>query len=368
MLMVNQKKLKELSLQEKTLAIQKYYHDKQLTIMRLNDSQGVNLTRSFYKKGIIQNVAYKIKKDATVLDLSSLTMNKTEHINYFLDGNLSLEQVKLSQQYSAVEATKKVMRDFHLPSVLGNIANIYKINYQIESGDDRIFITSTLANSKESIIIYSSGVNNLMRSVGSNPFSIRYDYKTRSIRPNFHYALKKASNPDILNDVLLQIEYNLYKLKKINPNSIILVLNAPCPATFESPELLPFKKLISDYNKGLKKISEKLNVNIINIEEMSPKVFHFDQQGNNEVVNVIIETLYQKLIHNQKKENLKQQVDMPNNIDRIIKSLLADYYEVIYQARNLSGYDKKRVLQIAKEHETERKVMNKVKQKSKKHM
>lgn len=369
--MVNSKKLKELSLQEKTVVLQKYYQNKQLTIMGLNDSQGVNLTKTFYKKGIIHNVAYKIKKDATVLDLSSLTMNKTEHINYFLDGNISLEQVKLSQQYSAVEAAKKALRDFHLPSVFGNAANIYKINYHVEPGDDRIFVTNALANAKDSIVIYSSGVNNLMRSVGNNPFRIRYDYKTRSRRPNFDYTLKKTANSNVLNDVLSQVEDNLYKLKSINPNSIIMVLNAPCPTTFDSPALLPFKTLISNYNQGLKEIAEKLDLNIINIEDMSPKVFHFDQQGNNEVVNVIIETLYHELIHDQKEKNteyLNKYKNIPNNIDTIIASLYDDYDKVIDQSKNLSGYDKKRELQIAKEHETEIKIMKKVKAKTKKHM
>lgn len=37
-------------------------------------------------------------------------MNKTEHIDYFLNSNLSLEEIKLSQVYSVISALEKLRK------------------------------------------------------------------------------------------------------------------------------------------------------------------------------------------------------------------------------------------------------------------
>ena len=51
-------------------------------------------------------------------------------------------------------------------------------------------------------MIYSSGVNDLMREVGANPFGIKGDYKARDIKPNYYYTLEKTSNPETLKKVM----------------------------------------------------------------------------------------------------------------------------------------------------------------------
>lgn len=90
--------------------------------MGLNDSQGVNTTSTFFKKGLLEYLAAALTSDELtpeVINAFSLTMNKTEHIDYFLKNNLSLEEIKLSQIYSVVSALEKVMSDIGLPKFLG---------------------------------------------------------------------------------------------------------------------------------------------------------------------------------------------------------------------------------------------------------
>ena len=172
-----------------------YYKEKELLIIGLNDSQGVNTTSTFFKKGLLEYLAASLttkELTPTVINAFSLTMNKTEHIDYFLQNNLSLEEIKLSQIYSVVSALEKVMADMKLPKFLGQVGNLYRLIYTSKEGDEQIKITSSLSKALEIVLIYSSGVNDLMREVGANPFSIKSIYKARDQKPNYYYTLEKT--------------------------------------------------------------------------------------------------------------------------------------------------------------------------------
>lgn len=116
---------------EKIKQLIDYYKKDGLVIVGLNNSQGVDTT-SFFKKGVLEFLASALtSKDCSpmVIDAFSLLINKTEHIDYMLDSNLTLEEIKLSQVYSAVEAFRKTMSDMHFPKALGNLGYIYKLLY-----------------------------------------------------------------------------------------------------------------------------------------------------------------------------------------------------------------------------------------------
>ena len=84
---------------EKIEKLIQHYKDNGLLIVGLNDSQGVNTTSTFFKKGLLEYLAAALTSEELtpeVINAFSLTMNKTEHIDYFLKNNLSLEEIKLS--------------------------------------------------------------------------------------------------------------------------------------------------------------------------------------------------------------------------------------------------------------------------------
>lgn len=150
-----------------------YYQNKGLLIVGLNDCQGVNTTSTFFKKGLLEYLANALTSDQLtpeVINAFSLTMNKTEHIDYFLKHNLSLEEIKLSQIYSVVSALEKVMTDIGLPKILGKVGNAYRLIYTPQKGNQNIHIATSLKQTKEPIMVYSSVVNDL---VGVNPFGIK---------------------------------------------------------------------------------------------------------------------------------------------------------------------------------------------------
>ena len=88
----------------------KDYYKEGLTIVGLNDSQGVNTTSTFFRKGLLEYLSSKlttVELEPLVINAFSPFMNKTEHIDYFLKANLSLEEIKLSRTYGVVAALEK---------------------------------------------------------------------------------------------------------------------------------------------------------------------------------------------------------------------------------------------------------------------
>lgn len=126
---------------EKIEKLVQYYKDKGLLIVGLNDSQGVNTTSTFFKKGLLEYLANALTNEELtpeVIDAFSLSMNKTEHLNYFLINNLSLEEIKLSQIYGVFSALEKIMTDIGLPKFLGKVGNAYRLIYTPKKGDEKI--------------------------------------------------------------------------------------------------------------------------------------------------------------------------------------------------------------------------------------
>lgn len=245
--------------------LREYYKNKDLTIIGLNDSQGVNTTTTFFKKGLLEYLALALTTDdlnPTVINAFSLLMNKTEHIDYFLENNLSLEEIKLSQIYSVVSALEKVMRDVHLPQLLGKVGNLYKLIYQIDEKDKDLRIASELQRVSEPVLIYSSGVNDLMREIHNNPFTIKKDYQNRNKTPNFYYTLEKSQDSRVLNKVIENIQRNIENILKINHRTDIYTLGAYVPVSLQVEEMNIFKELIIKYNELLSGICKEYNLTV----------------------------------------------------------------------------------------------------------
>lgn len=350
-----------------------YYKEKGLTIIGLNDSQGVNVTSTFFKKGLLEYIASMLKSDdldPKVINAFSLLMNKTEHIDYFLDNNLSLEEIKLSQVYSYVEAIKKVMSDIHLPEALGNVGYVSKLVYRQNSNDNNIHIATSLRLAKEPTVIYSSGVNNLMREVGNNPFAIKKDYQNRNITPNYDYTVEKAKNPATLDTVLNGIDKNFENILSINGNTDIYTLGAYEPKSFESEGMNVFRDLVCQYNERLERLCKRYNITFINTEEIGKKYnqsemnFHISSQGHNALANYILEKMYERKIENPTsciKVDQKKRINLTREgATGIISKVNIDYSAAILRSCELSGYAKLRELEQAKEHEREKEVFEKV--------
>lgn len=368
---------KIISSEEKIKKLAEYYKEKGLLILGLNDSQGVNTTPTFFRKGLLEYLAKTLTTEELtprVINAFSLLMNKTEHIDYFLKSNLSLEEIKLSQVYSVVSAFEKVMTDIGLPKSIGQVGNIYRAIYTHKEDDENIFIGNSLYIAQEPTVIYSSGVNNLMREVGNNPFAISKDYKKRFETPNYNYTLEKANNPEVLNKVISGIDKNFETILSINDQADIYALGAYVPKSLQSKEMNIFRDLIIRYNEQLQSLCKSYHMTFINTEEIgknfnnSQANFHISTAGHNNLANHILGHMYQNKItsSSEKKTMVPKECEITNRGPLgIIESTKADYYDSCNRMQFLEGYEKERELKIACEHQRETEVFQKVLAKTK---
>ena len=357
---------------EKIQKLIQYYKDNGLLIVGLNDSQGVNTTSTFFKKGLLEYLAFALTSEEltpNVISAFSLTMNKTEHIDYFLKNNLSLEEIKLSQIYSAISALEKVMTDIGLPRFLGKAGNIYRLVYSPRKDDEKINISTLLKESQEPGVVYSSGINDLMREVGTNPFGIKGDYKAREKKPNYYYALEKTNNPETLNKVMDAMRKNYDTILGINSKTDIYTLGAYIPKSLQSEEMDIFRDLIIAYNEKLTNLCKQYNITFIDTEEVGKKYnnsesnFHISTAGHTALANYILGCMYHnkfEVKNSTERKNISP-IEITNKGSKgVIESILYDYEQSCKAAKELSGYASERELSIANEHRRETEIFQKV--------
>lgn len=364
--------------EEKIDRLVEYYKDNGLLIVGLNDSQGVNTTSTFFKKGLLEYLAASLTSDGLkpeVINAFSLTMNKTEHIDYFLKNNLSVKDIKLSQIYSVISALEKVMTDIGLPKSLGQIGNAYRLIYTPEPDDGKIKLSTSLKQAYEPVVIYSSGVNDLMREVGANPFSIKKSYKEKDNKPNYYYTLDKVKDKETLNKVMDSIERNYNTILGINSNADIYTLGAYVPRSLQNEKMDIFRKLIIAYNERLIKLCREYKITYVNTEVIgklynkSSNNFHISTEGHDTLANYILRHMYYNKFGLNKKirtEHFSQTEITNNGLEGIINDILCDYNQSIMNSESLTGYSKERQLAIAEEHKREMKICQKVLEKRKK--
>ncbi len=357
---------------EKIEKLVQYYKDKGLLIVGLNDSQGVNTTSTFFKKGLLEYLAAALTSDELVpevINVFSLTMNKTEHIDYFLKNNLSLEEIKLSQIYSAVSALEKVMIDMRLPKFLGKVGNVYRLIYTPKKGDEKINIATSLRETQEPVMVYSSGVNDLMREVGANPFGIKEDYKTRDKKPNYYYTLEKTKNPETLKKVMDSIERNYDTILGINSNTDIYTLGAYIPKSLQSEEMNIFRDLVIAYNEELLNLCKQYGITFVDTEEVGKKYnnsesnFHISTAGHNALANYILGYMYYNKfeLNDSSKKEISNLIEITNKgSEGVIELITSDYEKSYEEAMKLVEYSRARKLEIANEHKREIAIFQKV--------
>lgn len=294
-----------------------YYKDKGLTIIGLNDSQGVNTT-TLFRKGLLEFLSEKLKSedtDSRIINAFSLMFNKTEHIDYLLESNLSLEEIKDLQINGMVSALEKAMQDFHMPKFLGKVGYVSKMLYRPQKGDDKILLTNTLIESKEPIVVYSCGANDLMREGWNNPFRIGKDYKNRDKNFNYDYTLCKLQDPKSVKRVIGRVEGNINNILSLNSNADIFTLGLYIPKSMQCDGMEVFNDAITAYNEYLMELCNKYKLSYVDTEENGKEYnksnvnFHVSTAGHNALSREIIDKLHYKKFFQPKTTSEISKVD-----------------------------------------------------------
>jgi len=353
---------------EKIEQLRNYYANDGLLIIGLNNPQEIRTTSTILKKGLLEYLSFALKRgelSPTVINSFSAVMDKTEHIDYFLINNLSVEEIKLSQVYSAISALENVMIKLGLPKFLGQIGYLSRFLYIPRKGDEKVKITTSLKEAKEPVLIYSSGLSDLAREVGANPFMNNRFSKDMYTKTNYYYVLEKARNPYTLQKVIGSIERNFNGILGINGQTDIYTLGTLLPKSLHSEEMNIFRDLIIAYNDALKTLCNQYGVTFIDVEELehSCRINLVDFDLTSVLANTIIRCMYEnKIVSPAKKEC---QLEIPYEITNfgskgIINCTSADYEKSINSSSNLSGYRAERELEIAEDHKREARIFQKV--------
>ena len=326
----------------KLAELRNYYKD-ELTIIGFNDLEVVSNASSFFKKSLLENLADILSDkelEPTIIDCFSTLMNKTEHINYYLKSNLSIEEIKLSNVYGTVLSLEKFMVKRHLPKALGKIGYLSTFTNLVNMDDDTTYITSVLEEASSPIIIYSSGYSNLKREIG---------FDGVNTPKNYDYTLSKIKSKKTLSKVIGGIEKNFYSILSINDKSDIYVLNAPVPNSLEE-----IKNLVISFNDSLYNLCNQYNLNYIdrNVTDNTSKSL------SEEITSAIY---INKFITERKQ--IREYSDYLYNSKGalgVMDKTQSDWREVQKLALEKEGYEKEYLLDIARSHKDEYDVFDKV--------
>ena len=327
---------------DKLAKLRDYYKD-ELTIIGFNDLEVVSNASSFFKKSLLdylRDILRSEEVEPTIIDCFSSLMNKTEHINYYLKSNLSIEEIKLSNVYSTVLSLEKFMVKRHLPKDLGKVGYLSTFKNLVNMDDDITHITSVLEEASSPIIIYSSGYSNLKREIG---------FDGVNTPKNYDYTLSKIKSKKTLSNVMKGIERNFYNILSINDKSDIYVLNAPIPNSLEE-----IKNLVISFNDSLYNLCNQYNLNYIdrNVTDNTSKSLSEE----------IISAIYINKFITERKQ-VREYSDYSYNSKGalgVMDKAQGDWREVQKLALEKEGYEKEYLLEIARSHKEEYDVFDKV--------
>lgn len=304
-------------------ALRAYYQEPGITIIGMNDSQGVNLLSSPFSKGFLKQIKDTLETPTftpKLIDCFSTIINKTEHIDYMLSSYLTEEEIKLSQAYGVQVASEHVVYNqlqrvrkpieriagrpiklFDSHPNLGIIGKASQLIYRVNPGDEKTTITRALQETKEPTLVFSSGNNNSMREIHNNPYSLPIDYEERELTGNYYYSLAKAKNPDSLKRTMKGIERNFNHILTINPNTDIYVLGTYCPKRLYKTGLEEFRKMIIEYNEFLEYLCNLYGQSFIDIEPVAQASLnqtrvHLPEEAACSVADLIMMKMYERKI------------------------------------------------------------------------
>ena len=346
---------------EKRKVVQEHFKNENLVMINMNDYAATSLIGKNILSYLQEQIGTGLK-----LNASFLSLNKAEHINLMLEYNLTVEEIKLAQalsMYSSIETLlEQKGKDSRAKDVfLDATDTVLKKMFKPTEMDKYIGISDLIKSTTSPIIIHSTGANDLMRILGTNPYQIDRDFSNRENSGVFEEAKKKARDPKTVRIVLDEVDKNFRNILTLNPNSMMVSLGLYIPEVLKQKKYKDFRNLIYRYNYALKELCSSYNtkyvdtVSIKNRTIKSPKDFNLSQQGQKELAKAIVEELYAYLtglpVINL---DLDEQIEYRTSLD------LKSYYIDKLNSINSSSASKERKSELALERIKEKRILEKV--------
>ncbi len=364
---------------DKKIEYLKDYYAKQLqnnqilTMIGMNDDRGFNI-----RKNILINLKNYLESDKyniELLDMYSMFFNKTRHIDYFLKHNLNLEEIRLMQEYgTTAELNHAAGINIPFMSNLSKIFNrIMLTKKQISENSKMIGISDKIKSASHPLIIYASGLNDIMYELHIDPFNLKKSYMERSRNPRYDYACSKVNNQTI-RKVIEGHRKNFESLLGLNENADIYALSAYLYSSMIEEYEEKFKDAILIYNESLKELCAEYDVAYIDCRILEgtkyngPMANYISKYPPQIIATEIINEMYSKMISKEyphKNRNIQEfRYDNAGAIG-VISDLQKDMRRCEEgQARSI-GYEQQVYLEKIDEHNRELQVFKQITKKRK---
>lgn len=308
-----------------------------------------------------------------LMDAFSLLLNKTEHFNYFIQNNISSEELMLANYYGAMEAFQNVdiFKKLHLEKLIGLPIQLCKKNFMHST--PHLKIADVLKDTPHVVAIIGTGSNDEMRMVGNNPFSIMKDLKNREKTPHYNYTYEKAMHPDMLPTIMQKVQKNLEMIlnARQGKDMQVYMLSQFIPRSLENKSMVVFQKLILEYNQRLQELCQNYHVGyvdqmqIVQNHNTGKFNFHPPKAGIKTAAYNILDQMYENIgIENTHPYQPIETFD--DGAQGILYNVEDDYWNTLNQANQMpthsemEEYAKERIRMIAAEHANVCKVLKKV--------
>lgn len=233
---------------------------KKLILIGAADSIGVPYTRDNHDhQGFFEMIELGLSKEYSVIPVNCFHMstnNDNKYINSLISNDISLWDVKNTQN----QMLKKCKYSGIYPYL--ELPKSFLNHYQFTEVDTKINVKDSIKN-HEAIFVYSAFVNDLLKLQKLSLFKL--------LRPG---KIKQELKNMNTNSVLCDVEKNIEKLIKLNPNIKIYIIGLfiPTKIPYVREQLRDF---ISFTNKSFSKIANKYaNVFFVNNDNLQPSDFN----------------------------------------------------------------------------------------------
>lgn len=352
--------------------LKKYYssrlnNNEALTIVGMNDDRGFNI-----HKNILMNLNEILESDKyniELLDMCSMLFNKTRHIDYYLKHNLSLDEIRLMQEYGTTnELNHATGVNIPFMSVASKLFNRLMLTKALIKGDPKtIKISDKIKKASTPLIMYASGLNDIMYELHIDPFNLKKSYMERATNPKYDYACERV-NKETIDRIIEGHKKNFESLLGLNSDSDIYSLSAYLYSQMNEEYEKKFKEAILLYNENLEKLCNEYNISYINCRFLentkynNPLANYLSKYPPQMIAYEIVKKMYENVMKNKKNGiDLIEKFEYDDKGSTgVIEELKNDIDKQKDEYNQKSGYDKQVALEKINEHNRELAVFEQV--------
>ena len=336
-----------------------------LTIIGMNDDRGFNIHKNILMN--LKDILESGKYDIELLDLYSMFFNKTRHIDYYLKHNINMEEIRLMQEYGTTKELNHAL-GFTIP-FMGGVSKTFNkfmlTKTPIKGERKDIRISDKIKQTERPLIMYASGLNDIMYELDIDPFNLKRSYMNRATNPRYDYACERV-NQETIKKIIDGHEKNFSSILGINDNSDIYVLGAYFYSDMKEDYERKFREAILMYNENLEKLCSTYNISYINCRFLentkynSPLANYLSKYPSQMIADEIIKKMYQNTLVKKCKKQVNPFVFDNMGAAGIIEELKNDIEEQENISKITTDYDKQVSLEKKDEHNRELDVFEKV--------